>query len=114
MPVLSYGGFSALASTTWNLDSGSLYGNAITPQFTESIVFGVETLYSGYKEIECTLNIKDQILFGFLRVDDLGGGNLNIKFVVGDAEKPTGNFDLDIGILLIYTKDINIYMKYVP
>jgi hypothetical protein len=49
-----------------------------------------------------------------LRVDDLGGGNLNIKFVVGDAEKPTGNFDLDIGILLIYTKDINIYMKYVP
>jgi hypothetical protein len=114
MPVLSYGGFNALENTTWNLDSGSFYGTATIPQFSESILFGTETLYTGYKEIQCTLNISTQILYGVLRVDDLGGGNLNIKFIVGDAEKITGNFDLDTGILLIYTKDINIFMKYVP
>jgi hypothetical protein len=114
MAVLSYAGFSALASTTWNLDSGEFYGTAIAPQYAEVIAFGAETLYPSYKTIDCTLTIKDQTLYGYLRVEDLGAGVLDVRFVVGDAIQIKGDFDLVVGLLTIYNTDSNIFFKYVP
>jgi len=114
MAVLSYAGFSVLASTSWNLDSGSFYGNALTLTYPQKLDFGVETLYSSYKTIDCTLTINITVLTGVLRVEDLGSGVLDVRFLVGDAISIKGDFDYDIGLLNIYEKDSNIFMKYVP
>ena len=110
MAVLDYPGYSTLVGQTWNADSGSFYANGINMQFTEQIIFGAETIFVGYKHIACQYKVKDSILNGYLYVPE----SLATKFIFGDAEKPNGNFDVTGAVLLIYTTNANIYIKYVP
>ena len=107
--TLDYAGYSTLASTTWNISSGDFYGNAITPQFTEKIIFGAVTVGVGFKTIACEYQVKDSILIGYLYVPE----SLITKFVFNGAEKINSSFDLTAGVLTIFSKDVNVSMSYV-
>lgn len=109
MAVLDYAGYSALANTTWTASAGDFYGTSLVSRFDEIIEFGNETIFVGYKEIEVTYRVKDSILYGVLYIPE----TLETKFIFGGAEKLNGDFDLGGGVLLIYSTDSNIYIKYV-
>ena len=107
--TLNYAGYSTLVSTTWTATNGEFYGNAITPQFTEKIIFGTETIGVGFKTIACEYQVKDAILIGYLYVPE----DLITKFVFSGAEKINSSFDLTGGVLTIFSKDVNVSMSYV-
>ncbi len=107
--TLNYAGYSTLVSTTWTATNGDFYGNAITPQFTEKIIFGAETIGVGFKTIACEYQVKDAILIGYLYVPE----DLITKFVFSGAEKINSSFDLTGGVLTIFSKDVNVSMSYV-
>jgi hypothetical protein len=107
--TLDYAAYSTLASTTWDASYGEFYGNAITPQFTEKIIFGAVTVNIGYKIIACEYQIKDSILIGYLYVPE----SLITKFMFNSAEKINSSFDLTAGVLTIFSKDVNVSMSYV-
>lgn len=107
--TLNYAAYSTLASTTWTATNGEFYGNAITPQFTEKIIFGAETIGVGFKTIACEYQVKDAILIGYLYVPE----DLITKFVFSGAEKINSSFDLTGGVLTIFSKDVNVSMSYV-
>lgn len=107
--TLNYAGYSTLVSTTWTANNGEFYGNAITPQFTEKIIFGAETIGVGFKTIACEYQVKDAILIGYLYVPE----DLITKFVFSGAEKINSSFDLTGGVLTIFSKDVNVNMSYV-
>jgi hypothetical protein len=107
--TLNYAGYSTLVSTTWTATNGEFYGNTITPQFTEKIIFGAETIGVGFKTIACEYQVKDAILIGYLYVPE----DLITKFVFSGAEKINSSFDLTGGVLTIFSKDVNVSMSYV-
>jgi hypothetical protein len=107
--TLNYAGYSTLASTTWIATNGEFYGNTITPQFTEKIIFGAVTVGVGFKTIACEYQVKDAILIGYLYVPE----DLITKFVFSGAEKINSSFDLTGGVLTIFSKDVNVSMSYV-
>lgn len=107
--ILDYAGYSTLANTAFPADSAVFYGDVFTMQFPETITFGDVTIFVGYKHIACQYQVKDSILIGYLYVPE----TLETKFIFGDAEKVNGDFDLSLDVLKIYTKDSNIYIKYV-
>ncbi len=107
--TLNYAGYSTLVSTTWTATNGEFYGNAITPQFAEKIIFCAETIGVGFKTIACEYQVKDSILIGYLYVPE----DLITKFVFSGAEKINSSFDLTGGVLTIFSKDVNVSMSYV-
>lgn len=106
--TLNYAAYSDLADTTWIIDSGSAYGNAIVLQFIEKISFKEVTLDKGFKTIACLYEVKRNRLVGYLYVPE----SLATKFVFGNAEKQNTSFDITEGVLRIYTTK-NIYFNYV-
>jgi hypothetical protein len=107
--ILDYAGYSTLANTVYPADSAVFYANVFTMQFPETITFGDVTTFTGYKHIDVTYEINGSILIGYLYVPE----SLETKFVFGNSEKVNGDFDLSLDVLKIYTKDSNIYIKYV-
>jgi hypothetical protein len=108
MAALDYAGYSTLVGQTWTASAGQINGFAIMPQFTEKIIFGSETVYVGYKIIQCQYQVKDSILNGYLYVPE----SLQTKFIFGNAEKKNILFDLSGGVLSIYSREL-IFMSYV-
>jgi len=107
--ILDYAGYSTLASTTFTASGAEVYGNSLSMQFTEKIIFGAVTVFVGYKHIACQYQVKDAILNGYLYVPE----SLETKFIFGAAEKVNGDFDLTLGVLTIYTRDVNVFVTYV-
>lgn len=107
--ILNYAGFSALENTDWEGSSGLFYGNTITLQYPESISFGAQTIYVGYKIIACEYRVKESILIGHLYIPE----SLIVKFVFGEAEKKTGQWFLSGTDLRIFQTDANIRIDYV-
>jgi hypothetical protein len=107
--TLDYAAYSNLADTTWTSTNGGAYGNIITLPFSEIIIFGAVTLYTGYKLIACEYRIKKSNMVGYLYVSE----TLVTKFIFGNAEKQNSSFDLTDGKLTIYSKDPDVYMSYV-
>lgn len=106
--TLDYAAYSDLANTIWVSTNGSAYGNAITPQITEKLIFGEVTLDKGFKTIACQYEIKKNRLTGYLYVPE----DLKTKFIFGNAQKANSIFDITEGVLRIYTTK-NIYTNYV-
>jgi hypothetical protein len=108
--TFTYADYDTLALQNWTANGGKAYSYTVSMQFTEKLIFGALTTFTGYKTIDVEYQVKDSFLTGYLYVDST---LTTIKFVFGNSEKICSSFSSLVGVLTIASKNPLVSVDYV-